>query len=102
MNGATLRIYKLTALSAWASYLINGDASGLDDGEAATVDAWLAAEEVPGSPATCDDAGFRWRHDASNYALAGDCQTYVWLIPPGHALYDISSDAKEESVDVDG
>ena len=101
MSGSELRIYRLTALSAWASYLINGDASGLADGERATVDAWLKAEEVPGMPATCDDAGFRWYHDASRFSLAGDCQTYVWLISPGHALYDISSDAKE-SADVDG
>ena len=90
MRGSKLKIYRLTALSAWASYLINGDASGLGEGEQATVDSWIESEGVPGAPVDCEDAGFRWRHDASRVALAGDCQIYSWLIPPGHQLYSVA------------
>lgn len=39
----------------WASYLINGDASGLKDGEQAKVDAWLAREGV--RRVVCDAPG---------------------------------------------
>lgn len=68
-----------TAPSAWASYLINGDASGLEDGEQATVDAWLASIGL-GDPVSCDDAGFRHVHDAFAFMpLAADCQTYSFL-----------------------
>lgn len=93
MNGAAMRLFRLTAPSAWASYLIDGDTSGLDAGEQAVIDDWMKAEGVPGIPVTCEDAGFCWRHDASRVSLAGDCQTYVWLVPPGHPLFDVSESA---------
>jgi hypothetical protein len=67
----------LDAPSAWASYLINGDASGLEDDEQRACDAWLASEKL-GAPVDCFDAGFCHSHDASAFALAGDCQTYVF------------------------
>ena len=38
----------------WASYLINGDASGLEPGEQEQIDAWLAKEGLP-SPVSCSD-----------------------------------------------
>lgn len=38
------KFIELTGPASWASYLINGDASGLDDGEQAKADAWLARE----------------------------------------------------------
>lgn len=74
----TKTVVTLTAPSAWASYLVNGDASGLADGEEATIQAWLEANDL-GFPVSCEDAGFCWRHDASAFALAADCQTYVFL-----------------------
>lgn len=69
-----------TAPSHWASYLINGDASGLDQSEidqASKFIAWLGA-----MPVSCDDAGFMWTHDAMRVCgtLASDCQTYVALV----------------------
>jgi hypothetical protein len=40
----------------WLSYLINGDATGLDEGEAEKFDAWLKDQEhnLP------DNSGFHW------------------------------------------
>jgi hypothetical protein len=66
-----------TAPSAWASYLINDDATGLDDGESAIIDAWLEYNQL-GHCYDCEDAGFLHRHDASGYALAADCQLYTF------------------------
>lgn len=68
-----------TAPSHWASYLINADASGLEPIERIQADAWLAWVSL-GWPVDCEDAGFRWRHDASYLGvLACDCQTYTFL-----------------------
>jgi len=75
----TRELIHSTALSHWASYLINGDASGmeLEDIEpCVALLKWVGC----GDPVDCEDAGFMWRHDASRFgALAGDCQTYTFL-----------------------
>lgn len=69
-----------TAPSAWACYLINGDASSLDDSEQAEADAFI--EDVharyPGTywPVNCEDAGFIGNPD---YGCAGDCQEYTFM-----------------------
>jgi len=69
-----------TAPSHWASYLINGDASGMNDSEIAACDAWLARAGL-GTPVSCADAGFMRWHDAANeMLLAADCQTYLFLV----------------------
>ncbi|UUV43175.1 hypothetical protein RCCWILLIS_3 [Rhodobacter phage RcCWillis] len=74
------KVETATAPSAWASYLINGDDSGLDDGESATVDAWVARMGW-GAPVSCDDAGFLWWHDARQEChLGADCQEYSFLV----------------------
>lgn len=71
-----------TAPSAWAGYLINGDASGIDANDIAAAQKfvdWAGA----GFPVSCEDAGFRWHFDAdifTDYAGA-DCQTYTFLVP---------------------
>jgi hypothetical protein len=64
-----------TAPSAWASYLINGDDSGLDPSEVSEADAFVSKVGA-GAPVTCDDAGFRWHPD---FGMPGDCQTYTFL-----------------------
>lgn len=76
-----------TAPSYWASYLINGDASGLEDAERETADSFVAACLGGVMPCDCEDAGFMWNHDAarnlprSPYVMAADCQSYTSLIP---------------------
>lgn len=70
---------EFTAPAAWASYLINGDSSGLDfytPGETEKADAW--AESLPGPIVDCRDAGFIHWHDARAFLpLAADCQFYT-------------------------
>lgn len=74
-------VLEIVAPSHWASYLINGDDSGLEPDEKAACDAWIKREGV-GLPVDCRDAGFRWRHDAYNeMPLGADCQTYSFLVP---------------------
>lgn len=69
----------LTAPSAWAPYLINGDVSGLDQYELEACDDWLLSLGVS-DPVSCEDAGFRHTHDASDFApLSTDCQEYAFI-----------------------
>jgi hypothetical protein len=70
-----------TAPSHWASYLINGDASGIMPDDIAQADKF--AEFLGATPMDCTDAGFMWSHDAMRVcgALAADCRTYSALVP---------------------
>lgn len=69
--------------SHWASYLINGDVTGLEPEDVAKCDAWLMREGV-GACLTCDDAGFCWHHDADReLPLGTDCQTYTFAMDDG-------------------
>jgi len=76
-------IYRLPAY--WASYLINGDATGFDyhntpddpnagDRYQAEVDAWLESEGNPWV-VDCGPSHFSWRNDANN--MGGDVCEYV-------------------------
>jgi hypothetical protein len=66
-----------TAPSAWASYLMNGDSSGIDsDNELYAIDRWVLANGGR-SPIACEDAGFIKHHDAFYFCPFGaDCQRY--------------------------
>ena len=61
----------------WASYLINGDATGLEDHEKEVVDAWLKSESYPYF-VDVSEPYFRWRNDATK--LGGDVCTYTAFI----------------------
>ena len=77
----TIQTVTLTAPSCWASYLINGDDSGICAEDKAQADSWIAREAV-GRPVDCADAGFRWRHDAfAECPYGADCQDYVFHVP---------------------
>lgn len=68
-----------TAPSAWASYLVNGDASGISEEDIAQANAFAAW--MGGPIVGCDDYGFTSRHDAIRFgALGADCQTYTALV----------------------
>lgn len=61
----------------WASYLIYGDASGLEDSEQAEIDAWLPEGW------NCTDVGeayFAPRNDATD--LGGDVAEYTFIVYP--------------------
>ncbi len=69
---------ELTAPSAWASYLFNGDASGMSEDDLVACDSWRAARFV-GEAIFCTDARFMWLHDAYDYMpLGADCQVYTF------------------------
>jgi hypothetical protein len=74
-----VQVCKRVAPGAWASYLINGDASGLADADRRACDAWIKREGI-GSPVGCEDVGFYWSHDAfADFPYASDCQLYTFL-----------------------
>ena len=59
----------------WASYLINGDASGLDDDEQAACDKWLSRN--PGAEIVdCSSEQF-FSHSNDAGTLPGDCLEYT-------------------------
>lgn len=63
----------------WASYIIGGDASGLNDGEEEEIDAFLKAEDYP----QFTDVGEKWfssYNDASN--MGGDVAKYYYYRLP--------------------
>jgi hypothetical protein len=75
-----MQTLELTAPSAWASYLINGDASGISEEDQRAADQWLASIGH-GGPVGCEDYGFCRVHDAFGFMPFGaDCQTYTFLI----------------------
>ncbi len=71
-----LEAEQYTAPSHWASYLINGDASGIDDRDIAQADAFVESVGC-GAPVNCEDAGFIHCPDYGD--LAADCRTYTFL-----------------------
>ena len=76
-----VELVKLTAPSFLASYLINGDATGLEDGEAETCDAWLAANGLAAAQCVnAVDIGFTHWHDATAYTGAADCCEYTFHV----------------------
>ena len=64
--------YKLPAY--WASYLINGDSSGLEESELQTVDSFLQANKDPHF-VDCGEQYFSHSNDATK--LGGDVCDYV-------------------------
>jgi hypothetical protein len=61
----TAEVLELKGASYWASYLINGDASGLEPDEKALCDAWLDRELPAGfSIVNCaEESHFSWSYD---------------------------------------
>ena len=73
----TIETTTFTLPSHWASYLINGDASGLDDNEITEIDEFLAAN--PGwSCIGCEEFGF-FSNTNDAGTLAGDCLKYDFM-----------------------
>ena len=71
--------YRLPA--PWASYLVNGDASGLEAGEQERIDAFLKSEGLP-APVDCEpEASFCHSCDAPG-ELAGDMLLFRFPVAP--------------------
>lgn len=70
---------ELTAPSAWASYIINGDASGITDAEQDAADQFLGT--VDGECVDVSGEEFMTYHDARQFApYAADCSTYTFVL----------------------
>ena len=83
MDTPKFETLELTAPTDWASYLINGDASGLNNGEEEDIRSWLEnMADGWGSPVdVSEEVEFRWWHSASPWIGAADCATYTFMSP---------------------
>lgn len=63
----------------WASYLINGDDSGLEHSERREANLFIAEHDLPFPVSCSDESWFSWRNDAT--LLGGDVMEYTFLIP---------------------
>jgi hypothetical protein len=80
-HGDRFEVVEYTLPVYWASYLINGDASGLENGEQKQIDEWLEREGNPHFVDVSEDTHFAHRNDATN--LGGDVATYTAHMRPG-------------------
>lgn len=81
---STLVSVSATAPSHWASYLVNGDGSGLEPDEADAAEKFVDTCLRGIMPVSCVDAGFIAFHSARSAGVvdyAADCQTYISLAP---------------------
>jgi hypothetical protein len=65
--------------ACWASYLINGDHSGLEPGEKQQVDAFLEREKLS-APSGCDDEAHFSRHNDAHTGLSEDVLGFTFLV----------------------
>jgi hypothetical protein len=72
-----------TLPSYWACYLINGDASGMEDDEIKEVDDWLKSSNAGSCVGCSEESEFKHRNDANN--LGADCLDYYFLYHPKSA-----------------
>lgn len=70
-----------TGLACWASYLINGDSSGIEPEDIAAADSFVRDCLEGVAPCTCEPCGFMWRPDSWHaMPLGGDCELYTSLV----------------------
>ena len=76
-----VKIQSFTAPAHWACYFINGDCTGMEDGEISAADAWIESVGL-GAPADCiGEPEFLSCHDARDFALPCDCLAYTFITP---------------------
>lgn len=68
-----------TLPACWASYLINGDGSGLVDSEMTQICDFLEREQL-GSCIGCSDESWFARRNDSGDGLAGDVMTFTFFV----------------------
>lgn len=76
----TIKTFEAVGAAQWASYLINGDASGLEPREVELCDKWL--EGLPGYIVGTEagEPWFSWSyglHTGDDSCSGGDCLTYI-------------------------
>lgn len=79
MKSKPLQVVKYTLPAYWASYLINGDDSGIESEDVYYADKFMAENNLP-MPVSCsEESWFAHSNDSSN-RLAGDVLEYTFLI----------------------
>lgn len=93
-----------TAAAYWASYLVNGDDSGLEESEKALADAWLA-KLAPAYVVSCEgESYFSWGYGAitGSECSGGDLLEYVIHVPvPSAYLHFGKGDEPRQTVNVE-
>ena len=62
----------------WVTYLLYGDTSVLEDGEAEVIDKFLEEEGLSDPVGVSDESFFAPFHDAPNYVLPCTCLEYTF------------------------
>lgn len=76
-----MQVYTFTAPAFWASYLINGDASGLCPGEAKRIDEYMALAHPGVDVHDVGEPGFSWTYDLYGGDVpGGDLAEYTGLV----------------------
>lgn len=75
----TLEPVTYTLPAYWASYLINGDDSGISPEDKAEADAFLAQHNLPDPVSCSDEKWFSWHNDSDN-KLGGDVLEYTFFV----------------------
>lgn len=76
-----------TGPNAWAPYLVNGDASGLEGDEIAAADEFVTFIGA-GAPVDCTERGFMAYSNARDWGMihcAADCCEYTFLKHSGES-----------------
>lgn len=75
-----MKIETYTLPAFWALALVNGDVSGLEPGDEAILQRWLAAHPELGACLSCsEEPTFRRHHDAPE-VLACDCLEFSFPV----------------------
>lgn len=77
------KILEFNLPAYWASYLINGDASGITSAEQAAIDTFCTAKGVSGCAVECGESFFHHKNDANN--IGGDVCQFTFLVPEKEA-----------------
>lgn len=64
----------------WASYLVNGDATGIDDDDRADCDSFLDSNPDLGPCLSCSDDPFFTRVHEGSYGLACECLEFTFPV----------------------
>lgn len=63
----------------WASALVNGDVSGMEDDDERVLIEWLALHPELGGCLMCsEESEFCWHHDATPEVLSCDCLDFTF------------------------
>lgn len=64
----------------WATALMYGDTSGLEDDELTQLEHWITENPNLSCVDIADDAGFYRFHDADHYVLPTNCCTFTFMV----------------------